>query len=632
MNARTPGFPFLHHDAITGTTVLPPTMSPYRGYHGYQDYARHDAGYGAGYCAGYGTPPGVHPGVATRAPDTPLPQPQNAQQVQETHTQAETSTDETPLTRAATVAPASQKPRTAAPDDIEIFGSFHLGDVEFALPIAALQEVVNYPGHVTPVPLSPAFLLGLFNLRGTLIPIVDLKPLLAIGGSSAHPAQGAVTRTTPVTEKIAIVDIEGVRVGLLFDSTSEILRVRASQRTGFEYDPSHTAPQVVSGAIKLDGGDRILQILAPGALVHIENMPQLLARQALSAPQRRQQRQRLQCVSFTVEHSRLALPMSAIREIIRIPELQNSALASVFCVGMLNLRGTVVPVVDFAHFLGLQASRPDAEVAGTASDPRRILIVKQEDVHFGLLVDAVDSIVTYYADELLAMPSFSASHAQLFSGCIAREPANDIVLLNADELFTHSQVLELTRGHRELYRETDPAQRAKAGDGAWRGAGAKTSRGTRHAYVSFRLQHMLAVRLDQLREIIHDSPDVMTAPGAPPFVRGMLNLRRELVTIVDLRTLYGMPPPEDTQGRKILVIEHGKDKFGLLVDAIENIVTLDEADKLPVPAMLLGRATHEMRNDMRDAVELPTADGAARTAMLLDLQPLKMRLEAALAL
>ncbi|AKM32682.3 hypothetical protein AB870_08960 [Pandoraea faecigallinarum] len=507
---------------------------------------------------------------------------------------------------------------------MEVFGSFHLGDVEFALPIAALQEVVNYPERVTPVPLSPGFLLGLFNLRGTLIPIVDLKPLLAIAGSASG-------KLAPVAQKIAIVDVDGVRVGLLFDSTSEILRVRASQRTGFEYDPSYALPQVVSGAIKLDGGDRILQILAPAALVHIENMPQLLARQALTAPQHRQQRQRLQCVSFTVEHSRLALPMGAIREIIRIPDLQNSALASVFCVGMLNLRGTVVPVIDFAHFLGLQANRPDPEVVGTASDPRRILIVKQEDVHFGLLVDAVDSIVTYYADELLAMPSFSASHAQLFSGCIAREPAHDIVLLNADALFTHAQVVELTRGHRELYRETDPAQRAHAGDATSHSLGAKSSRGTRHAYVSFRLQHTLAVRLDQLREIIHDSPDVIPAPGAPSFVRGMLNLRRELVTIVDLRALYGMPPQDDAQARKILVIEHGRDKFGLLVDAIENIVTLDDTDKLPVPAMLLGRATHELRNDMREAVELPASDGAARTAMLLDLPPLKMRLETALA-
>ena len=47
--------------------------------------------------------------------------------------------------------------------------------------------------------------------------------------------------------------------------------------------------------------------------------------------------------------------------------------------------------------------------------------------------------------------------------------------------------------------------------------------------------------------------------------------------------------------------------------------------------MLLGRATHEMRNDMCEAVELPAADGTARTAMLLDLQPLKQRMETALA-
>ncbi|VVE56074.1 Chemotaxis protein CheW [Pandoraea pneumonica] len=618
MNARTPGFPFLHRDALAGTTVLPPTMSPLQNYAGRSAY-----GYGTGHVVSTQVaktapiePESTVPSVDTEAIDAAL-----------VDTALLSAPSETSVAPPALASPPVAR-RAASADDVEVFGSFHLGDVEFALPIAALQEVVNYPSRITPVPLSPPFLLGLFNLRGTLIPIVDLKPLLAM---TSGAESGAVAGLAHASEKIAIVDVDGVRVGLLFDTTGEILRVRASQRTGFEYDAGHTAPPVVSGAIKLDGGDRILQILAPGALVHIENMPQLLARQSLNAPQRRQQRQRLQCVSFTVEHSRLALPMSAIREIIRIPELQNSALASVFCVGMLNLRGTVVPVIDFAHFLGLHACRPDADVAGTAADPRRILIVKQEDVHFGLLVDAVDSIVTYYADELLAMPSFSTSHAQLFAGCITRDDADDIVLLNADELFTHAQVLELTRGHRDLYREGDGAALGKSSATASFGAN-KSSRGTRHAYVSFRLQHMLAVRLDQLREIIHDSPDVIPAPGAPAFVRGMLNLRRELVTIVDLRALYGMPAQDDTQARKILVIEHGKDKFGLLVDAIENIVTLDEADKLPVPAMLLGRATHEMRNDMRDAVELPTSDGVARTAMLLDLQPLKLRLETALAL
>jgi hypothetical protein len=93
----------------------------------------------------------------------------------------------------------------AAGPNIELYGSFHLAGAELALPVAALQEVVNHPEALTPVPLAPPYLLGLFNLRGTLIPVVDLRQLLNLHAQS-----------TSATRKVAIVETGGVRVGLQF--------------------------------------------------------------------------------------------------------------------------------------------------------------------------------------------------------------------------------------------------------------------------------------------------------------------------------------------------------------------------------------------------------------------------------
>jgi purine-binding chemotaxis protein CheW len=115
---------------------------------------------------------------------------------------------------------------------------------------------------------------------------------------------------------------------------------------------------------------------------------------------------------------------------------------------------------------------------------------------------------------------------------------------------------------------------------------------------------------------------VMQPPGAPDYVRGMLNLRRKLVTIIDLRALYGMRGYADLCGAKVLVVEHGDEKFGLVVDAIENIVTIDAANKLGVPSLLRQQIDPNLRNDMREVVEL--AD--SRTLLLLDAEPLKQRL------
>ena len=58
------------------------------------------------------------------------------------------------------------------------YGSFFLGDIELAINVKVIQQVVNYPEKIISMPLSPHFLVGVFNLRSLIIPIVNLKRLL----------------------------------------------------------------------------------------------------------------------------------------------------------------------------------------------------------------------------------------------------------------------------------------------------------------------------------------------------------------------------------------------------------------------------------------------------------------------
>jgi purine-binding chemotaxis protein CheW len=489
----------------------------------------------------------------------------------------------------------------ARQDAAEMFGSFHLGDTELVLPVAAVQEVVNYPAVVTQVPLAPSYLLGLFNLRGRLIPIIHLGQLLHL--PERWSREGA---------KIAIVEFRQGRVGLLFDATGEILRVPAEQKVMFA--DGEGVSSMIGGALKLDGGNRILQILNVDALHRLHDMPMPRADAQASEParQRAAQGQRRQGVSFRVNDTRLALPMGAIHEIIRVPELLTSVLASDLCLGMLNLRGNTVPVVDFARFLGLPQAEQAIAAPGHFEDARRIVVLRQKDMDFGLLVDDVESIVSYRDEELLAIPSFSAGRPQLFTGCISRQGGPDIILIDEAALLSDATVADLTQGHRELYTMESASER---GQGKRRG-------GARETYVTFRLDQLMGMRIDQLREVIDFPVEVMQPPGAPDYVRGILNLRRKLVTIIDMRALYGMNGYADLQAAKVLVVENDEEKFGLVVDAIENIVTIDAADKLGVPGVLRNQIDPTLRNDMREVVELPDQ----RTLLLLDAAPLKQRL------
>ena len=57
----------------------------------------------------------------------------------------------------------------------EQFIIFRLGDQEYGLPIAAVEEIARPPDHIARMPKAPAFIDGVMNLRGIVVPIVDLR-------------------------------------------------------------------------------------------------------------------------------------------------------------------------------------------------------------------------------------------------------------------------------------------------------------------------------------------------------------------------------------------------------------------------------------------------------------------------
>jgi purine-binding chemotaxis protein CheW len=211
----------------------------------------------------------------------------------------------------------------------EIFGSFYIGTTEVAINVKAIHEVVNLPEKIIKMPLAPNFLLGVFNLRGLIIPIINLKALLKFEDCEVSS-----------TQKIAIVDHEGAKVGLLFDSTSEILRVSQKDISDFSYS-SENSHKVISGAIKLDSGNRILQIIDPFALVCIDNIPQIIDQQNKANQGRvhasSQHENRKKCISFSINEIKMGFEISGIHEIIKVPEIQQSAIQNELCIGMVNL-------------------------------------------------------------------------------------------------------------------------------------------------------------------------------------------------------------------------------------------------------------------------------------------------------
>jgi purine-binding chemotaxis protein CheW len=101
-------------------------------------------------------------------------------------------------------------------DEIVQLVTFKLGNEEFALDILKVQEI-NRVVEITKVPKAPNFVEGVINLRGRVIPIVDIRKKFHLNIKEA-------TKET----RIIVVNIMSKTIGLIVDSVSEVLRINSS--------------------------------------------------------------------------------------------------------------------------------------------------------------------------------------------------------------------------------------------------------------------------------------------------------------------------------------------------------------------------------------------------------------------
>ncbi len=116
----------------------------------------------------------------------------------------------------------TKEKKAAATEDSVQLVTFQVGTEEYGLPIHAITEVVR-PLKITPLPKMPAFIEGVINLRGVIIPIVDLRNRFEVKNSTSDPrkmrmiiTRGAVLRASGAS---------GDLLGLLVDNVDEVIHV-----------------------------------------------------------------------------------------------------------------------------------------------------------------------------------------------------------------------------------------------------------------------------------------------------------------------------------------------------------------------------------------------------------------------
>jgi purine-binding chemotaxis protein CheW len=137
----------------------------------------------------------------------------------------------------------------------EQFIIFRLGGQEYGMPIAAVEEIARPPQRLTRIPKAPSFIDGMMNLRGIVVPIVDLRRRFDV--ASKEPG---------IAERVLVLAIGDGKTGFLVDSVSEVLKVPT--------DAVRPAPDLSAEQMRLIG--RIANFDAQSRMILLVDPAQLL--------------------------------------------------------------------------------------------------------------------------------------------------------------------------------------------------------------------------------------------------------------------------------------------------------------------------------------------------------------------
>ena len=404
---------------------------------------------------------------------------------------------------------------------------FKVAGERLALPARDVAEIIR-PRAVTRVPHGPPSLIGVTNLRGTVLPIISLARLL--GHDAAAPSPGARI----------VVMATGAAVGLLVDEISALTPASDERRIDLEA----LLAQDFAALSRRRPGDR-----AP-----VSHTP------AVGNPERDD----LALIGFTVAGQTYALPLDKVAEVVPLP----ATVAAVpdtddAMMGVISLRGHLLPLVSLRVVLGLQAEGFDATKA-------RVVVTRMGTSLVGLVADHMTAIIRVSEDALDPVPlvlTRGQGEARIEAICRLDNGARLIAILSPARLFDDVTATRIFAGVQNG-TTTMPIDNDHAAS---------------EQFVVFQLaDEQYGLPIAAVDEVVRCPDSLTRVPRAPAFIAGVMNLRGKIVPIIDQRQRFAASG-EGTRGRRVIVVTIDGVRAGFVVDAVSEVLTIAARELVAAP-------------------------------------------------
>lgn len=126
--------------------------------------------------------------------------------------------------------------------------TFSLNNGEYGIDISCVQEIMRISNQITKIPNVPAYVEGMFNLRGKVVYVVDLKKRFYLEETGRN-----------ADSRLLILKLEELMIGIIVDDVSDVLRIDRDSIESFCSELESISGSVIRGICKMD--DRLILVL-----------------------------------------------------------------------------------------------------------------------------------------------------------------------------------------------------------------------------------------------------------------------------------------------------------------------------------------------------------------------------------
>ena len=276
---------------------------------------------------------------------------------------------------------------------------------------------------------------------------------------------------------------------------------------------------------------------------------------------------------FQVGDNKYAVNTDNVLEIMKLPILDYPQKLPNNIVGLLKYNNFVINIVDIRFYLNINVPKYSAD--------NDLLIVKTDEVIFGIITDKIMGIMPFDTALVDQIP-FVDNHMIIESLYKYNEETVFIVNIYSLETLLKTNNPDIPSVDILSLLPQDEASKVimtkRAKDIVEKTALRLTAGGSQanDKYISLNLNNdFYCISLDYIKEILNDT-SITKVPGTPDFITGIMNLRGDYITVVNLKKFLGLPNLVSKDKNPVIIINQNDLQIALLIDQVNELFDSQE--------------------------------------------------------